>query len=119
MSDIKDPAAEVAKKKNIGGYDRHFLICTGDKCVSAERGFEVWNYLKMRIKEEGLEPTNFRSKVGCLRICNHGPIAVVYPEGTWYKLVDESAVDAIIESHLKNGNEVESLKIASNPLSIN
>lgn len=106
----------VVKSKNIGNYKRHFLLCTGPKCIDEDTGMQVWAYLKKRIKEENIESSCYRSKVGCLRICIKGPIALVYPEGTWYKLVDEKAVDEIIEEHIKGGRPVEKYKIAENPL---
>jgi (2Fe-2S) ferredoxin len=36
-------------------------------------------------------------------------VAVVYPEGVWYSYVDQSDIDEIVESHLKNGQVVERL----------
>ena len=41
--------------------------------------------------------------------CQGGPIAVVYPEGVWYTYVDESDIDEIVESHLRDGKVVERL----------
>ena len=49
------------------------------------------------------------NKAGCLDRCAAGPVAVVYPEGTWYSYVDASDIDEIVESHLKNGQVVERL----------
>ncbi len=51
------------------------------------------------------------NKAGCLDRCELGPVAVVYPDETWYTYIDESDLDEIIESHLKNGQPVERLKI--------
>ena len=46
----------------------------------------AWEFLKRRLKELGLSEQGgvLRSKANCLRICEGGPIAVVYPEGAWY-----------------------------------
>jgi len=57
-----------------------------------------------------------RTKVDCLRICEQGPIAVVYPEGAWYRAVDEEAIDQIIEEHLIGGRIVEEHLITLGPL---
>lgn len=116
MSEKLDPLEVMSKKKGIGSYKRHILICPGPKCIGEEEGLEVWSYLKARLREEGLEQDNYRSKVGCLRVCSKGPIALVYPEGVWYKLVGKNEVDKIIESHLKNGKVVDELVFAKNPL---
>ena len=51
------------------------------------------------------------NKAGCLDRCELGPVAVVYPEGTWYSFVDEQDIDEIVESHLVGGVPVERLKI--------
>jgi (2Fe-2S) ferredoxin len=34
---------------------------------------------------------------------------VVYPEAVWYSYVDNTDIDEIVESHLKNGRVVERL----------
>ena len=58
----------------------------------------------------------YRTKVGCLRICEYGPTAVVYPEGTWYGGLDPENLDRVIEEHLTHGREVPALVIGHNPL---
>ena len=51
------------------------------------------------------------NKAGCLDRCAGGPVAVVYPEGVWYTFIDNSDIDEIVESHLKNGKVVERLQL--------
>ena len=58
----------------------------------------------------------YRTKVGCLRICEYGPTAVVYPEGTWYGGLTPENLDRVIEEDLANGHEVSDLVIGRNPL---
>jgi (2Fe-2S) ferredoxin len=57
-----------------------------------------------------------RTKVDCLRVCEQGPIAVVYPEGTWYRELDRAAMDRIVEEHLIGGRPVPDLMFAAGPL---
>ena len=52
------------------------------------------------------------NNAGCLDRCAGAPVAVVYPEGTWYSYVDTSDIDEIIDSHLKQGRVVERLLLA-------
>ena len=57
-----------------------------------------------------------RSKVDCLRICEQGPVAVVYPEGVWYRGVTPEVLDMIIDQHLIGGRIVEEYAFARGAL---
>jgi (2Fe-2S) ferredoxin len=114
-----EKARAEARKRGIGGYSRHVFICIGPDCCSREEGERAWERLKKRVGELNCRPGQaqvYRTKVGCLRICEQGPTAVVYPEGAWYAGVERDALDRIVEEHLGEGRLVSEHLIGLNPL---
>jgi (2Fe-2S) ferredoxin len=101
-------------------YERHIFFClnerkSGEDCCAQHRAQQGFDRCKMQVKEYGLAgPGQVRvNKAGCLDRCAAGPVAVVYPEGTWYTYIDDQDIDEIVESHLRNGRVVERLLVAS------
>ena len=116
----KDKSLEqIADILGIGNFDTHLFICSGPDCCSEEQGMASWNAVKRKVKELNPvlhESKIYRTKVGCLRVCKDGPIAVAYPQGKWFHRVTEDRAAEIVAYLQSGASEPHPLEFTVHPL---
>jgi (2Fe-2S) ferredoxin len=91
--------------------DYHILVCASfrgteakGKCIKKD-SLQLVAHLEEELSDRGMNA--MVSSTGCLKLCEEGPVLVVYPQGYWYRKVDDSGVIDEILDALEEGKPVE------------
>lgn len=108
--EILEKAAMCESGKDADGntYRTHVLVCGGTGCTSSG-SVRIRERLEKEIEANGLSDEVCVVKTGCFGLCALGPIMIVYPEGTFYSMVQEEDIPEIVTEHLLKGNVVKHL----------
>ncbi|MGN0605260.1 MAG: NADH-quinone oxidoreductase subunit NuoF [Oscillospiraceae bacterium] len=102
----KELAVRTANDASASKYKRHVLVCGGTGCTSSGSP-KIIETLESELAKNGLTDEVQIVKTGCFGLCALGPIMIVYPEGTFYSMVNVDEIPRIVEEHLKNGNPIK------------
>ena len=106
---VRQQLAKRAQQLAIPQIEKHLFLCadqTKPLCCQKEIGLQAWDYLKRRIKELEIETKIFRTKTNCLRVCDRGPILLVYPDAVWYHSATDEVIERILQENIMGGKIV-------------
>lgn len=89
-------------------YRSHILVCGGTGCTSSGSQ-QILNALQTEIEKAGLKDEVAVVQTGCHGLCALGPIMLIYPEGTFYSMVNVDDIPEIVTEHLLKGRIVKRL----------
>ncbi len=92
--------------KNLIQVKKHLILCNGEPCTLNGANNAI-DFLRKSIKKCGLHDEIHTTRTLCNGRCDDGPIVIVYPDGIWYKNVDETVAEDIVKRHLMDEEIVQ------------
>jgi (2Fe-2S) ferredoxin len=111
----KKDARSKAKKRQLGNLRAHVLVCTAGGCGGKSEQKNAVKGFRKQLSRRGLSRRKggvMCTGVDCLQVCDGGPIAVVWPDGIWYRDATPENLKRVLEEHIVGGEVVEELRIA-------
>ena len=95
----------------------HIFVCGSFRAAGGPQGvcnkknsMGLLQYLEQELSDRDMADVTV-SSTGCLKLCEQGPVVVVYPEGHWYGKMDEERIDQMLDA-LAEGKPAEALLLA-------
>ncbi len=118
MAELSKAELKRKLKEKVGlDYERHFLLCVGPNC-QPDVAARTERFLSKRLRELGAKGRCHVTNVECLKLCRSGPIALIYPEGTYYCDVTPEKCARIVDEHIMQGEPVEEFAFATVSLAL-
>ena len=92
-----------------GKIRKHVLICGGTGCTSSGSP-ALEDRLVKELAAAGITDEIKIVTTGCFGLCALGPVMIVYPEGTFYSMVQPDDIPEIVTSHLVGNVPVDRLQ---------
>lgn len=86
----------------------HIMMCGGAGCISS-KCLDVVDAMKEALSKNGIADQVQIILTGCMGPCDMGPVAIVYPDATFYRRLKPKDAEAIVEEHIMKGNLVQRL----------
>jgi NADH-quinone oxidoreductase subunit F len=86
----------------------HIMMCGGAGCISS-KCTDIVEAMKECLAKNGIADQVQIILTGCMGPCDMGPVAIVYPDATFYRRLKVKDAEAIVEEHILKGNPVQRL----------
>ncbi len=86
----------------------HIMMCGGAGCISS-KCLDVVEAMKKALNKNGIADQVQIVLTGCMGPCDMGPVAIIYPDATFYRRLKPKDAEAIVEEHIMKGNKIRRL----------
>lgn len=86
----------------------HIMMCGGAGCISS-KCLDVVEAMKKALNKNGIADQVQIVLTGCMGPCDMGPVAIIYPDATFYRRLKPKDAETIVEEHIMKGNKIRRL----------